>query len=240
MGTGYERLPREYRLKRSRMRLLLWVIATGTVSVALTLLNADDLPTSFTYPFLVAWVALMGWLFRATLRCSTTADLKAIHVRAMVKRRRLAWEDIQDIRVEPNPGAALHENAPDVQVYAFGRDGKKVLLPFLDDLHVNVEREVAVLLEAWEELRGEDWAPVPEAAARVDRHNARRGAMLNGFAISMMAFVPLTVLMLLPLFVDMPGRLGSVLQPLVVLGLGLPLVFALTAITTYRRRTRDG
>lgn len=240
VGMGYEGLPREYRLKRSRMRLFLWVITAGTVSVALALLSADDLPTSFTYPFLVAWVALMGWLFYATLRCSTTADLKAVHVRAMVRRRRLAWEDIQDIRGELNPGAALHEHAPDVLVYAFGRDGKKVLLPFLDDLHVNVEREVAVLLEAWEELRGEDWAPVPEAAARIDRHNARHGAILNAIANTMLAFVPLTVLMLLPLFVDMPGWLESVLRPLVVLGLGLPLVFALTAITTYRRRMRNG
>ncbi|WP_406836196.1 PH domain-containing protein [Streptomyces sp. AHU1] len=237
---GYERLPREYRLKRSRMRLFLWVIAMGTVSVALTLLSADDLPTSFTYPFLALWVALMGWLFHATLRCSTTADLKAIHVRAMFKRRRLAWEDVQGIRAERNPGAALQENAPDVLVYAFGRNGRKVLLPFLDDLHVNVEREVAVLLEAWEELRGEDWTPDPVAAARIDRHDARHGAMLNAFAVTMMAFVPLMVAALLPLFVDMPGWLESVLHPFVALGVGLPLVFALTAVTTYRRRMRDG
>ncbi|MFF3884236.1 PH domain-containing protein [Streptomyces sp. NPDC001914] len=237
---GYERLPREYRLKRSRMRVFLWVIAVGTVSVALALLSADDLPASFTYPFLAAWVALMGWLFHATLRCSTTADLKAIHVRAMVRRRRLAWEDIQDIRAEPNPAAALQDNAPGVLVYAYDRGGRKVLLPFLDDLHVNVEREVGVLLEVWEELRGEDWAPDPAAAVRIDRHNARQGAMMNAFAVTMLAFVPLVVLMLLPLFVDLPGWLESVLRPLVVMGVGLPLVFALTAITTYRRRMRDG
>ncbi|MER5400283.1 PH domain-containing protein [Streptomyces sp. NPDC002599] len=240
MGAGYERLPREYRLKRSRMRLFLWVIALGTVSVALTLLSADDLPTSFTYPFLVAWVALMGWLFYATLRCSTTADLKAIHVRAMVRRRRLAWEDIQGIRAELNPGAALQQNAPGVLVYAFGRDGKKVLLPFLDDLHVNVEREVTVLLEAWEELRGEDWAPLPEAVARIDRHNARQAAILTAFTTTMLVFIPLVVLMLLPLFVDMPGWLESVLHPFVTMGVGMPLVFVLTAVFSYRRRMRDG
>ena len=39
-------------------------------------------------------------------------------------------------------------------VHAYGRDGSKVLLPYLDDVHVDVERELGVLLRAWQELRG--------------------------------------------------------------------------------------
>ncbi|MGW3661966.1 PH domain-containing protein [Streptomyces sp. NPDC005141] len=237
---GYDRLPREYRLSRSRMRLFLWVIAAGTVSMLGAVLTADDLPGSVTYPFVIAWVALMGWLFYATLHCSTTADIKSIRVRSMVRRRRLAWEDIQDIRAEANPAAAMQSNAAQVIVHAYGRDGSKVLLPFLDDLHVNVERELGVLLEAWEELRGADWAPDPDAAVLIDRRNARQAAMTAGFIAVMLSFIPLTVLMLLPLFVDMPGWLESTLQPLTVMGVGLPLIFALTAITSYRGRLRSG
>ncbi|WP_406368897.1 PH domain-containing protein [Streptomyces sp. NBC_00647] len=222
------------------MRLFLWVIAVGTVSMLGAVLTADDLPASVTYPFVIAWVALMGWLFYATLHCSTTADIKSIRVRGMVRRRRLAWEDIQDIRAEANPAAAMQSHAAQVIVHAYGRDGSKVLLPFLDDLHVNVERELGVLLEAWEELRGADWAPDPDAAVLIDRRNARQAAMTAGFVALMLSFIPLTVLMLLPLFVDMPGWLESTLQPLTVMGVGLPLIFALTAVTSYRARVRNG
>ncbi|MFF3445942.1 PH domain-containing protein [Streptomyces sp. NPDC002667] len=217
---------------------VLTVIVTATVSVAKGLLELDGLPTSFTYPFLVAWAALMGWLFCTTLRSSTTADLEAIHVHGVFKRRRLAWEDIQDIRAEGNPAAVRRENAPKVLVYAYGRDGRRTLLPFLDNLHVNVGREVGALLEAWEELRGADWAPSPEAAVRIDRRDALRRALLGGLSTALLAFIPLTVLMLLPLFVDMPGWLGSVLRPLVVIVAGPPLVFAVAAIASYRKRTR--
>ncbi|MFI0960047.1 PH domain-containing protein [Streptomyces sp. NPDC021080] len=238
MSTGFERLPREYRMSRSRRRAVLVVIVTGTAGVAKGLLDLDGLPTSFTYPFLVAWAAFMGWLFYTTLRSSTSADLDAIHVHGVFKQRRLAWEDIQDIRAERNPAAARKDTAPKVLVYAYGRDGRRMPLPFVDDLNVNVGHEVGVLLEAWEELRGADWAPNAEAAVRIDRRAARRGALTAGFSAAMLAFIPLTVLMLLPLFVDVPGWLAPVLQPLAVITVGPMLIFALTAIASYRGRTR--
>ncbi|QQM46220.1 PH domain-containing protein [Streptomyces liliifuscus] len=221
------------------MHVFFWVIGLGTLSVLAALWGAE-VPASLRYPFLAAWVALMGWLFYATLRCSTTADIKAIHARGMVKRRRLAWEDIQDIRAEVNPASAMQSGAPNVLVHAYGRDGSKVLLPFVDDLHVNVERELGLLLDSWSELRGADWAPDPQAAVLIDRRDARQAALMTGFTAVMLAFIPLTVLMLLPLFVDMPEWLESVLQPLLVMGVGAPLIFALTAITSYRGRRPSG
>lgn len=227
-------------MKRSRMHAFLWVIAVGTVGMVLPLWTADDLPASFRYPFLAAWVALMGWLFHATLRCSTAADIKAIHVRGMVKRRRLAWEDIQDIRAELNPASAVQSGAANVLVHAYGRDGSKVLLPFVDDLHVNIERELELLIGAWEELRGEDWAPDPQAAFLIDRRDARQAALMMGFAAVMLAFIPLTVLMLLPLFVDLPEWLEPALTPLMVMGVGAPLIFLLAATASYRSRWSSG
>ncbi|MEU3794741.1 PH domain-containing protein [Streptomyces fructofermentans] len=222
------------------MHAFLWVIALGTLSVVGVVLGADDLPASVTYSFLLGWLALMGWLFYATLHCSTTVDIKAIHVRSMVRRRRLAWEDVQDIRAEINPAAAMQSGAAQVLVHAYGRDGSKVMLPFVDDVHVNVERELGVLLGAWTELRGEDWAPDARAAVVIHRRNARQGAVMAGFVALMLGIIPLTVLMLLPLFVDLPGWLESVLSPLTVMGVGAPLLFALTAVLSYRGRLRDG
>ncbi|MCX4904478.1 hypothetical protein [Streptomyces sp. NBC_00878] len=54
-------------------------------------------------------------------------------------------------------------------VYAYGRDGSRVLLPFVDDLHVDVGYELAVLMAAWQELRGADWSPDPAAAVLIGR-----------------------------------------------------------------------
>ncbi|MFE6488837.1 PH domain-containing protein [Streptomyces sp. NPDC057757] len=222
------------------MHLFLWVIGAGTLAMVVALLPDDDLPATFTYPFLLAWVALMGWLFHATLRCSTTADVKALHARGMIRRRRLAWEDIQSIRAELNPASAMQSGAPNVLVHAYDRNGAKVLLPYVDDLHVNVEREVGLLLEVWEELRGEDWAPDPAAAVLIDRRDARQAALMMGFAAVMMSFIPLTVLMLLPLFADVPEWLEPVLAPFVVMGVGVPLIFVLTALVSYRGRRHSG
>ncbi len=221
------------------MHVFLWVIGVGTLSMLAALWGAE-VPTSFRYPILAAWVALMGWLFYATLHCSTIADIKALHVRGMAKRRHLAWEDIQDIRAEANPASAMQSGAPNVLVHAYGRDGSKVLLPFVDDLHVNVERELGLLRGSWEELRGADWAPDARAAVLIDRRNARQAALMMGFAAVMLAFIPLTVLMLLPLFVDMPEWLESFLNPFTVMGVGAPLIFALTAIASYRSRRPSG
>jgi hypothetical protein len=221
------------------MHAFLWVIGVSTFSLLGAMLTADDLSASFTYPFSIAWVALMGWLFYATLRCATTVDVKAIHARGMVRRRRLAWEEVQDIRAEASAAAGMN-GAASVLVHAYGRDGSKVLLPFVDDLHVDVERELATLTAAWQELRGEDWSPDPEAAIVIGRRDARHAALMAGFAAVMLAFIPLTVLMLLPLFLDMPGWLTSTLHPLVVMGAGAPAVFLLTAIASYRGRPRDG
>ncbi|MGW3283976.1 PH domain-containing protein [Streptomyces sp. NPDC001002] len=223
-------------MRRGRMLAFLGVILVGMLTVPLPMLADDGLSASVAVPVAIAWVALMGWLFYAALRCSTTADIKAIHARGMLRRRRLAWEDVQDIRAEPTYGDS---GSASVVVYVYGRDGRRVLLPFVDDQHVHVERELTVLTEAWHELRGADWSPDLEAAVLIGRRDVRRQALWLGFGCAMLAVIPLTVLMLLPLFVDVPGWLESTLDPLVVMGLGVPLVFALTAIAAYRSRLSD-
>ncbi|WP_329311313.1 hypothetical protein [Streptomyces sp. NBC_01262] len=234
--VGYDRLPREYRMRRSRMHAFLWVIGLSTFSLLGGMLTADDLPASFSYPFSIAWVALMGWLFYATLRSSTTVDIKTIHVRGIVRRRRLVWADVQDIRAE---ATYAEGDSASVVVYVYGRDGRRALLPFVDDLHVDVGRELAMLTADWQELRGADWSPDAEAAVLIRRRRARRRALGVGFTSVALAAIPLLALIVLRFSVDMPGWLKSVLHPLVILSV-VPLLFALTAIGSYRRQLRNG
>ncbi|WP_326799530.1 hypothetical protein OG946_32580 [Streptomyces sp. NBC_01808] len=119
---------------------------------------------------------------------------------------------------------------------AYGPDGSRLQLPYLDDRHVDVDREVAALRAHWERLRGAGWAQDPAAAARIDRLVARRSAMVVGFACTFVSFIPLVALMLVPLFVSLPEILETVLAPYTVMGAGLPLVFAVTAVLSYRRQ----
>ncbi|MFE4965675.1 hypothetical protein [Streptomyces sp. NPDC056660] len=163
----------------------------------------------------------MGWLFYATLRCSTRAD-------------------IQDLKAEDSLAGAVRKGAASVLVHAYGRDGRKVLLPFVDDVHVNVEYELGVLRGAWEELRGADWTPNAEVVVVIRRRENRQGALTAGAGVAGCAFVPLTGLALLPLFVDMPGWPEPVLNPFVVMLLGPLLIFTLTVVVDYRKRPRDG
>jgi len=231
-------LPREYRMTGGRRAAYVAAVTVGTVSVLASVLG-PGLPAGVTLPFVVVWLASMGWLMYAALHASTAADIKAIHVRGLVRRRRLAWPDIQDIRAEVNPSAAMQGNAPKVLVHAYGRDGSKVLLLFVDDRHVpHLRYEVEMLQALWRQLRGADWAPDPAAAVLIERHVARHAAMTTGCAATAMGAIPLLALALLPLFVDVPGWSKTVLNPLVVLGAGMPLIFALTAVASYRRWVR--
>lgn len=80
-------------------------------------------------------------------------------------------------RLRPGTGRA---NTPGVVVYAYGRDGRKVLLLFVDEQHGDVGREIAVLTAAWQELRGANWLPDPEAAVLIRRLRARGQALRVG------------------------------------------------------------
>ncbi|QXE37062.1 PH domain-containing protein [Streptomyces sp. GMY02] len=184
-------------------------------------------------------VGLLGWLIHAAGQLATVADLKGIEIRGYFGRRRIAWEDIQTIEAAPNPGALTQNDAPSMIVYVYSRDGKRRLLPYVDDIHVNLAREYQLLHEIWEELRGREWAPDADAAVHIARSQARHTALMFGMVCSMLSFIPLMVVALLPLFVDFPEWAEPVMNPFVVMGAGLPAVFAVTALLSYRKNRKN-
>lgn len=46
-------------------------------------------PTSAAVPVAIVWLTFMGRLFHGALRCSTAADVKAMHARGIFRRRQL-------------------------------------------------------------------------------------------------------------------------------------------------------
>ncbi|AZM49845.1 hypothetical protein DMB38_32320 [Streptomyces sp. WAC 06738] len=231
-------LPRTYRISAAQAGAMITAVGLASVAGVVPVLLVEDVPWQIRVAAGQAVLLLAVFLVRGALRCATTADEAGVRVRGVVRQRSLAWAQIQDLRIEPNPGAGTQSHAPEVLTCAYGPDGSRLPLPYLDDRHVDVDREVAALRAHWERLRGAGWAQDPAAAARIDRLVARRSAMVVGFAWTFVSFFPLVVLMLVPVFVSLPDPLETVLAPYTVMGAGLPLVFTVTAVLSYRRQLR--
>ncbi|MFH9723046.1 PH domain-containing protein [Streptomyces sp. NPDC017254] len=147
-------------------------------------------------------VALLGWLVLAARNCATSADLKGIRVRGMVKNRRLAWEDIHDIRAVPNPGAGMGQGQPGTISFMYRRDGSRVQLMYVDDNNVAVAREIAVLRAAWEELRGAHWTPGAGADRRIAQRSALEGSLSTATAWALCSVLAATLLFIALLFTE--------------------------------------
>ncbi|MCF3182358.1 PH domain-containing protein [Streptomyces polychromogenes] len=190
---GAEMLPRDYRIRSQQMTAVYVAVGVGLPGIALSVLNLDDVPGSVKLAVMAAVLLLFGWLVWASKRCATSADLKGIRVRRFTGSRRLAWEDIQEIRAARNPSAGMGQNQPALISYAYDGEGRRVQLMYVDDNHVDVEREIAALRAAWEELRGPDWAPDPRARERMERQAVREGRVMKatfwGCGIFLVLFV---------------------------------------------------
>ncbi|MGW6838507.1 PH domain-containing protein [Streptomyces sp. NPDC054949] len=194
------RLPREYRVRSEQMAGVYVAVGIGTPGVLLTVLNMENTP-GWVKSLVVALVlAFFGWLVVAAKRCSTSADLKGIRVRRFTGTRRLAWEEVQDIRAAPNPSAHTAKNQPTVISYAYDDAGRRVQLMYVDDNHVDVAREVDALRAAWEELRGPDWAQDPEAVRRIARHDVRDRRVRKTYLWIVMIIVVVFVVAMVSLF----------------------------------------
>ncbi|MEU8775020.1 PH domain-containing protein [Streptomyces sp. NPDC048606] len=192
-------LPREYRVHARQMTAVYVAVGIGTPGVALSVMNLDDAPGGVKALVMAVILVFFGWLVWASKRCSTSADLQGIRVRRFTRSRRLAWEDVQDIRAVPHPGAALAGSGPNLVSYAYDSTGRRLRLVYVDDDHVDVRREVDALRAAWEELRGPDWEAEPPALRRMDRQAARErrtvAALMWGTVGIVVAFLVAMVLL---------------------------------------------
>ncbi|MFG2979736.1 PH domain-containing protein [Streptomyces sp. NPDC048258] len=175
-------LPRDYRIKPGRTAVVFGVMGVGSLAALTPVWTDETIPGWVKLLVTGVLLAFFGWLVIAARRCATSVDLKGIRVRTMVRTRRLAWEDVQDIRAVPNPSAHMAANAPKVIAYAYGADGKRVQLMYVDDIHVAVDREIEVIRAAWAELRGEGWEPSAEAERRIRRRDRREARAFGAMA----------------------------------------------------------
>ncbi|GAA4671500.1 hypothetical protein Prum_074380 [Phytohabitans rumicis] len=130
---------------------------------------------------IVMAVAAGGVLGVWSTLSSTWTDDQGVHVRMLWTHRVFAWPDIQHITVEASVAAAAMSNAaPSERAILFDRLGRKVTLPYLDNLNVarhgsSFSLEMQRLVDTWHDRRGLDWLPDPLAADRL-AYRAQHGS----------------------------------------------------------------
>ncbi|MEU7119371.1 PH domain-containing protein [Streptomyces zaomyceticus] len=195
-------LPREYRIRPGRLTGVYLSVGIGVPAAALPIWSDEDIPGRVKWLITLLLIAFLGWLVLAARNCATSADLKGIRVRGMVRNRRLAWEDIHDIRAVPNPSAGMGQGQPRTISFMYGHDGRRIQLMYVDDNNVAVEREIAALRAAWEGLRGADWAPGAEADRRIARKAGREGSAVTAMSWALVSVLAATVLFVALLFTE--------------------------------------
>ncbi|MFG2236069.1 PH domain-containing protein [Streptomyces sp. NPDC048723] len=160
-GTGG--LPREYRMSRGRRNGLLAVLVAKTALLLFMVWSEDIPPFWFQLGLSVLMVPIAIVFIVRVPRTATLIDSAGIRVRGITHTRRVAWEDVRDIRAEPVRGSD-GGLTPRVVAYAYLTGGRRKLLKHLDDKDYDVDREIAVLHAARAELRGTNTAPDVPAA----------------------------------------------------------------------------
>jgi hypothetical protein len=151
----------------------LWIalgapLAAGVLLVLQTALD-DDIPTVVPIAVGAALAALLLFVLRLNTVTATISDAQSLTVRGPFRSHATAWQDVQGIEIEVNPGAEA-QGAPGWVVVLYDASGRRLTLPHLNDRETaDLAGEVAALREVWELRRGDGWAPVPKAADKIAR-----------------------------------------------------------------------
>jgi hypothetical protein len=152
-----ESLPREYRMMPRQRAIASTAVALLVFPLALGMLAAGDaMPGLVRLLGVGLGVALYGWLSFAIRRSGTFVDVEGIRVRGVLRRRRLRWEEIHEIRTERYFDATPPVGPPRTLTYAIRRNGRRVQLLHLDAYQPAYRREVELVRGAWTQLRGRD------------------------------------------------------------------------------------
>ncbi|MCX4808580.1 hypothetical protein OG594_44575 [Streptomyces sp. NBC_01214] len=148
VAPGSGGLPREYRMSRGRRNGLLAVLVAKAALLLFMVWSEDIPPFWLQLGTSVLVVPTVIVCFVRVPRTATLIDSAGIRVRGITHTRRVAWEDVQDIRAEPVRGSD-GSFVPRVVVYAYLTVGGRKLLKHVDDQEYDVDREIAVLRAAW-------------------------------------------------------------------------------------------
>ncbi|MFB7475256.1 PH domain-containing protein [Kitasatospora sp. NPDC056184] len=149
------RVPHEYRVATTRVTGLALTILLLSFGALLPIWSDKEFAPSSKAIGSLLVIGFCLLVIAGAARAGTLVTAEGITVRGMVRRRRLPWAEITRFGKEPNPNAHTGRGAPAFLTYAFRADGRKVHLPYVDDKHVLVDREVERLNTLLAERRGD-------------------------------------------------------------------------------------
>ncbi|MEV3956318.1 PH domain-containing protein [Streptomyces albogriseolus] len=158
--------------------------ASAPLSGAVLAIVLDvDSPLWVTISVITVVFLLAVWVTAAYSRAATILYEDHILIRTAFRTRRVAWEDVQEIRNERSPAAHQHIVPKRVMVL-YDRGGRMFLLPHLTEWAVSsLDTELGVLRDSWIRRRGEDWERNPTGHCQVERSHSqvRKGCRAVGF-----------------------------------------------------------
>lgn len=174
-------IEREYGRRRPVPRG--WFVCMGVflLNGVFQLTRRSGLPAWVELAMVAVMVAVVVLGTLHLRRARTVVGAEGVAVRLGVGVRRRAWHQVYDIRVEANP----YKNGmfqPQWITYLYDTDGRRMLLPHLDDLQREaVGTEVAELRAVAAPHRGMAWDRRPEVEARIRRRAGHRRAWWRAY-----------------------------------------------------------
>ncbi|MFF4902976.1 PH domain-containing protein [Streptomyces sp. NPDC001068] len=135
-------------------------------------------------------------------RAYTRVTSAGITARSPLRTRTWAWSEVYDIRVEPLPRGS-GRNGPRWFTYLYDFDGRRFLLPHLDDWQLaDPYAEVSELCLTADPQRSLGWEQRPDVEERIRRGALRRRARLWGGYGAVAMMVVMFVVSLALVFAD--------------------------------------
>ncbi|WP_053754877.1 PH domain-containing protein [Streptomyces sp. MMG1533] len=220
---------REYGRRGSMPRS--WFVLLGLLALngVYQLTRSTSLPAWVKPAMAALTVLLVVCGVRHHRRARTFVGAEGIAVRLGVGVRRRAWHQVYDIRVEANP----YRNGmfqPQQLTYLYDTDGRRMLLPHLDDLQLEaVNTEVTELRAVVARHRGMAWDRRPEVEARILRRAGHRRAWWRAYAGAFVVFFGMLAVLIIQLITGEQPR-----PALLLLCIPLASFAALAAFLNWR------
>jgi Bacterial PH domain len=233
-----------YRVSSQRFGAVCLAFVIGMIVVLIRVAAITPLGGGFKALIDLVALALYGLGLAWFWLSATIIKHDYLAVRGLFRVKRIPWADIQDIRVEKNPGRMGSRQAPRELVIVYDQYGKRITLPHLNQVTLNghgrsLPAEVRALHNTWMQLRGEQWAPEPAVVSKVAARS--RYAMPSwalGFVWSIAATLFGTALAIIGLATSNGNPPPFLLSPIIVLILPLATFAGVTTASAVARRRR--
>lgn len=219
--------------------------ATGLAGGAgvLQVLTDDNLAGPVQLWVSLGLILLVGFALVWVRVIATITRREDIAIRGLIRTRRIPWSDVQDIRVEVNPGHLAKDSAPKEIVVVYDQTGRRRTLPHVNEKNLSghgatLSAETQRLRTTWELRRGADWAPIAQVRAKA-AERARYGvsSWMVGLIAAMVAVPVAIVVFLIGLFGDLTeGPLSFVFEPEFIMVAPLVVYFVVSIASVIRRR----